>query len=59
DVAGNEVVVRSGVAPGSTVVTAGVHLLKEGQKVRRLEAEDVPVPAAPPMQKTAPAAKKA
>lgn len=59
DVAGNEVVVRSGVAPGSTVVTAGVHLLKEGQKVRRLEAEDVPAPAAPPMQKTAPAAKKA
>ncbi|HTT12796.1 MAG TPA: efflux RND transporter periplasmic adaptor subunit [Burkholderiaceae bacterium] len=36
-VAGNEVVVASGVAPGDTVVTAGVHLLKPGQKVKLLE----------------------
>jgi RND family efflux transporter MFP subunit len=45
DVAGNDVVIRSGVMPGATVVTAGVHLLKEGQKVRVLEAEAGPTPA--------------
>jgi RND family efflux transporter MFP subunit len=37
-VAGNDVVVASGVAPGDTVVTAGVHLLKPGQKVKLLDA---------------------
>jgi RND family efflux transporter MFP subunit len=35
--AGNEVVIASGVAPGDTVVTAGVHLLKPGQKVKLLD----------------------
>jgi RND family efflux transporter MFP subunit len=38
NVSGNDVVVGSGVAPGDTVVTAGVHLLKPGQKVRLLDA---------------------
>jgi RND family efflux transporter MFP subunit len=38
NVSGNDVVVASGVAPGDTIVTAGVHLLKEGQKVRLLDA---------------------
>lgn len=37
NVSGNEVVVASGVVPGDTVVTAGVHLLKPGQKVKLLE----------------------
>lgn len=49
DVAGNDVIVRSGVTPGATVVTAGVHLLKDGQKVRVLEAE----PGAPTAPATA------
>lgn len=31
---GNEVVVKSGLKPGERVVTAGVHVLTEGQKVR-------------------------
>jgi hypothetical protein len=31
---GNEVVVAAGVAPGETVVIAGVHVLSPGQKVR-------------------------
>lgn len=35
-VAGNDIVVSGGVQPGDTVVTAGVHLLKEGQKVKAL-----------------------
>jgi RND family efflux transporter MFP subunit len=49
DVAGSDVVVRSGVAHGAMVVTAGVHLLKEGQKVRVLDAEPVAPPAATPV----------
>jgi RND family efflux transporter MFP subunit len=36
---GNEVVLVSGVTPGQTVVTAGVNLLKAGQKVKILAAE--------------------
>ena len=52
NVAGNDVVIASGVAPGDTVVTAGVHLLKPGQKVKLLDdAASIrettePVPAA-------------
>jgi hypothetical protein len=30
---GNEIVIASGLASGQTVVTAGVNLLREGQKV--------------------------
>jgi len=37
--AGNEILVASGVAPGQTVVTAGVNQLKPGQKVKILAAE--------------------
>lgn len=44
-VSGNELLVSSGVRPGQTVVTAGVHQLKEGQKVRILGV-DVPAPVA-------------
>jgi hypothetical protein len=36
---GNEIVLESGVQPGQTVVTAGVHLLKPGQKVKILGNE--------------------
>ncbi len=35
---GNEVQVRQGLSAGQTIVTAGVHLLKPGQKVRPLQA---------------------
>ncbi|ALD90770.1 cation/multidrug efflux system, mebrane-fusion component [Cupriavidus gilardii CR3] len=48
---GNEVEVSSGLRPGQTIVTAGVHLLKPGQKVRPLQAvapASAPVPAAAP-----------
>jgi multidrug efflux system membrane fusion protein len=38
-VAGNEVVLAQGVQAGQTVVTAGVNLLKEGQKVKILTAD--------------------
>lgn len=36
---GNEIVLAGGVRPGQTVVTAGVHLLKNGQKVKILAAD--------------------
>ena len=35
---GNDIVVDSGLVPGALVVTAGVHLLRGGQKVRLAEA---------------------
>jgi len=34
---GNEVEVRQGLAPGQTIVTAGVHLLKPGQRVKPMQ----------------------
>lgn len=34
--AGNDILVASGIAPGETIVTAGVNLLKPGQKVKIL-----------------------
>ncbi|MFL6659483.1 MAG: efflux RND transporter periplasmic adaptor subunit [Massilia sp.] len=37
--AGNEVVLMGGVKPGQSVVTAGVNLLKQGQKVKVLPNE--------------------
>jgi RND family efflux transporter MFP subunit len=45
-IAGNDLVIASGVQPGDVLVTAGVHLLKEGQEVRVLDA---PAAAAPPV----------
>ena len=36
---GNDILLAGGVQPGQTVVTAGVHLLKPGQKVRILTAD--------------------
>jgi RND family efflux transporter MFP subunit len=38
-VAGNEVLLSGGVRPGQQIVTAGVNLLKNGQKVRILTAD--------------------
>ncbi|MFK3737769.1 efflux RND transporter periplasmic adaptor subunit [Massilia sp. TN1-12] len=38
-VSGNDVVLVDGVRPGQTIVTAGVNLLKNGQKVRILAAD--------------------
>ena len=46
-VAGNEIVLGGGVKPGQTVVTAGVNLLKPGQKVKILGA-DLPARSAAP-----------
>jgi multidrug efflux system membrane fusion protein len=43
---GNEVVIASGLAPGQEIVTAGVHVLTEGQKVRRYAAPSAGAPAA-------------
>lgn len=49
DAVGNEVEVRQGLAPGQTIVTAGVHLLRPGQKVRPLQTVAPPSsPAATP-----------
>lgn len=36
---GNEILIASGVSPGQTVVTAGINLLRPGQKVKILGAE--------------------
>lgn len=44
-IADNDILVSGGVAPGQTVVTAGVNLLKPGQKVKIL-GEEVAVSAA-------------
>jgi len=44
-VAGNDVVIASGVTAGDTVVTAGVHLLKPGQKVKLVDAPGAAPPA--------------
>ena len=51
--AGNEVVLASGVQSGQTVVTAGVNLLKPGQKVKILPSPDAG--ASPAATATAPA----
>lgn len=43
--AGNEIVVSEGVTPGQTVVTAGVNMLKPGQKVKILGEDQTSVAA--------------
>lgn len=47
NVAGNEIVVDEGLKPGDQIVTAGVHQLKEGQRVRRLSEAMELAPAGP------------
>ncbi|KAF7960284.1 hypothetical protein AWV80_35105 [Cupriavidus sp. UYMU48A] len=49
---GNEIEVRQGLAPGQTIVTAGVHLLKPGQKVRPMQTV-APASAPSPAPKAA------
>jgi RND family efflux transporter MFP subunit len=44
---GNEIVIGEGLKSGDVVVTAGVHQLKEGQKVRPLSEATQLAPAAP------------
>jgi RND family efflux transporter MFP subunit len=44
---GNDVVVSSGLAAGQVVVTAGVHVLTPGQKVKLFKAGEVAPPGAP------------
>jgi RND family efflux transporter MFP subunit len=50
-VSGNELVLAAGVQPGDVLVTAGAHLLKDGQKVRVLDAPAAPAtgPATAPI----------
>jgi multidrug efflux system membrane fusion protein len=38
---GNDMLVASGITPGQTIVTAGVHLLKPGQKVTVLGGDSI------------------
>ena len=54
---GNDVMVAGGLAPGVTVVTAGVHTLTPGQKVKLYEGEVPTAPAAAPLS-VAPAASR-
>lgn len=51
--AGNEIIVSDGVAPGQTVVTAGVNMLKPGQKVKILGEDPTSVAANDVAQKVA------
>jgi len=46
EVNGNVVLVASGIKPGQEIVTAGVHVLTTGQKVRRLLDASAATPAA-------------
>ena len=41
------VVVAAGLAPGQTIVTAGVHLLTPGQKVKRYAEPAAPARSSP------------
>ena len=55
---GNEVVIASGLAPGQIVVTAGVHVLSPGQKVKfYVDPGMTPASAAPALAGTAVGAK--
>jgi RND family efflux transporter MFP subunit len=58
-VSGNDVVVASGVVSGDTVVTAGVHLLKPGQKVKLLDAAAGAASGVPPAGDSARDSKRA
>ena len=44
---GNEALVAAGLAPGAEVVTAGVHVLNEGQKVTRFAQTPLPTATTP------------
>ena len=55
---GNAVIVTAGLRPGQTIVTAGVHTLTPGQKVKLYETPSAPAatPAAAPRDRAASAA---
>ncbi|MEP7301393.1 MAG: efflux RND transporter periplasmic adaptor subunit [Caldimonas sp.] len=46
---GNDAVVLAGLVPGDRVVTAGVHVLSPGQKVRLYNDPEAPLPGASPV----------
>ena len=48
---GNEIVIAAGISAGQSVVTAGINLLRPGQKVTILGQELAAVPAAPAVPK--------
>jgi len=50
-VSGNDLVIARGVQPGDRVITAGVHLLKDGQKVKLVESVTESAPAPTPLLK--------
>ncbi len=50
-VSGNDLVIARGVQPGDRVITAGVHLLKDGQKVKVVESATESAPAPTPLLK--------
>ena len=50
-VAGNDLVIAAGVQPGDVLVNAGVHLLKEGQKVKVLAEPAAVAPGMAPITK--------
>ena len=55
---GNEAVIASGLAPGQIVVTAGVHVLSPGQKVKfYVDPGMTPASAVPALAGTAVGAK--
>ena len=57
DIVGNVVLVADGLQPGQEVVTAGVHVLTPGQKVKRyVEPGLGERPAVPPAASSAPSA---
>ena len=56
---GNDVVLVAGVKPGQTIVTAGVNVLKNGQKVSILQEAPAAGTAAPAPVATAAAAPRA
>lgn len=54
DITGNVVLISQGIKPGQEIVTAGVHVLNPGQKVRRYQGGTDPTkPAASPESKPA------
>lgn len=48
-ISGNDLVIAQGVAPGDVLVTAGVHQLKDGQKVKVLAEATAPAPGMAPI----------
>ena len=56
EITGNVILVSQGIQPGQEIVTAGVHVLTPGQKVRRYQAPtDGAQPAAPTASTVTPA----